>query len=288
MSNVDNPIKVIVIGDVVGRAGRKCLKELLPQLKASFSADLVIANGENAAGGFGITKKIFLQMTNDFGVSAITTGNHWHDKKEIYSFKDQNDNLLLPANMYNVDKESKGYCLLPVAGDKKVALINLTGRVFMKGDNRCPFEAFDKIYNLLKEETKTFIVDFHGEATSEKQAFAQYVRGRCTLLYGTHTHCPTADERIFDNSMGYVTDVGMTGSYDSVIGVKTSASLGFFLGKGKAKFEPSNLEPWLCALLCSIDLSSGRCLELSRKRIELAGQASDDFTTPKTYAMPGS
>jgi len=189
--------------------------------------------------------------------------------------------------MYNVDKESKGYCLLEV-GNKKLALINLTGRVFMKGENRCPFETFDRIYDLLKEETSTFIVDLHAEATSEKQAFAQYVRNRCTLLYGTHTHCPTADERIFDESMGYVTDVGMTGAYDSVIGVKTSASLGYFLGKGKAKFEPSNQEPWLCALLCTVDLSSGRCLDLRRERLKLIEQANDSIMATKNYAMPGS
>ncbi|MFK7823405.1 MAG: YmdB family metallophosphoesterase [Oligoflexales bacterium] len=287
MTNSDKPSRIIVIGDVVGRAGRRCLKELLPKLKTSFSPDLIIANGENSAGGFGITKKIFLQMINDLGISAVTTGNHWHDKKEIYSFKDQYANLLLPANMYNVDQESKGYCLLEL-GDKKVAIINLTGRVFMKGDNRCPFETFDRIYDSLKEETNIFIVDFHGEATSEKQAFAQYVRNRCTLLYGTHTHCPTADERIFDHSMGYVTDVGMTGSYDSVIGVKTSASLGHFLGKGRAKFEPSNLEPWLCALLCTIDLSSGKCIDLRRERLKFTEEAVENIATPKTYAMPSS
>lgn len=284
---MDKLVKIIAIGDIVGRAGRRCLKELLPDLKARVSADMVIVNGENSAGGFGITKKIFLQMTQELGITAVTTGNHWHDKKEIYSFKEKYPNLLLPANMYNVDSEAKGYCLLPY-NEHNIALINLTGRVFMKGNNRCPFETFDKIYETLKNETRTFIVDFHGEATSEKQAFAHYVRGRCSMLYGTHTHCPTADERIFDNSMGFATDVGMTGAYDSVIGVKTSASLGYFLGKGRAKFEPSNLEPWLCALICSIDLSSGRCVDLKRERIKLADHSKGHFENSESFNMPSA
>lgn len=266
--------RICAIGDIVGRAGRKSVVQALPRLHKEYAPDMIIANGENCAGGFGITKKIFLEATKKWGVHIISTGNHWHDKKEIFSFKPDYPQLLLPANMYNVPNIRDGFHVIQIKG-VQCAVINLTGRVFMKGENRCPFQTFDEIVKEIGEQAKIIVVDFHGEATSEKQAFAHYTRKRLSLLYGTHTHCPTADERIFDQYSGYITDVGMTGSYDSVIGVRAENSLSYFLGSERKKFEPANKDPWFCAIIADFDPATGACLHIQRLRWEIDKECLD-------------
>lgn len=245
------------------------MHQLLPKLRSDHTPDLVICNGENAAGGFGLTKKIFDELTKKYLVDAVTMGNHWHDKREIYDYGPSQPNLVLPANMGNVEDLSDGLKILTSKTGVRYAVINLIGRAFMTHDNRCPFQAADMLIDRIPDSVKVRVIDLHAEATSEKQALAHYVSGRVSLIYGTHTHTPTADERIFTSHTGFATDLGMTGAYDSVIGIKTEASLGRFLGKDKQKFEPAKKDPWLCALLADIEPTTGACVHIERVRYKL-------------------
>lgn len=248
----------------MGRAGRQSLAAHRAEIQQTYAPDIVVANGENIAGGFGITEKIFKEVVSSYGVDVVTTGNHWQDKTEIHGFHRRYPNLLLPANMHNVKELQDGFCVQISKTKVPYAVINLTGRVYMKGANRCPFSCFDEIIGKIPAGVKVRIVDFHGEATSEKQAFAHYVAGRASLVYGTHTHCPTADERIIAGKTGFLTDVGMTGAYDSVIGVEKDLSLASFLRGEKPRFKPAMEDPWLCGVLATIDSSSGHCLAIER------------------------
>lgn len=263
-------IRVLSIGDVVGQAGRRGLQELLPIAREKYSPDIVIANGENAAGGFGLTRKIFNQLTTKFGVDCVTTGNHWHDKKEIHEFIYDTPNLLIPANMFNVDDSRQGMALLRAKNGTRYAVLNLYGQAFMVGKNSCPFKAVDYLLGLIPPDVKTIIVDVHAETTSEKQALGHYLTGKVSLVYGTHTHCATADERIFDNKTGFQTDLGMTGAYDSVIGIRKEAAIGRFLTGERKKFEPAKADPWMCALVADIDEKTGYCTKVERLRMELS------------------
>ena len=266
--------RVLALGDVVGRAGRRCLDLILPEIKQEFQPDLILVNGENAAGGFGLTEKICQQFFGSFQVDIVTTGNHWHDKPEIHQFHKKYDKLLLPANMYNVEEPGEGFVSFESKG-VVCLVINLTGRVFMKGDNRCPFKTFDSIYESEGGKGKVVIVDLHGEATSEKQAFAHYVTGRASLVFGTHTHCPTADERILNQHTGFLTDLGMTGAYQSVIGMTIESSLPSFLDLPRKRFEPAKKDPWLCGLLADIDPGTGAAKKIMRVRRELSSLQRD-------------
>lgn len=262
--------RICAIGDVVGKAGRRCVARILPHIRKEFDPHIVLCNGENAAGGFGLTKKVYEELSTKQGIDAITMGNHWHDKREIYEFGPKMPNLVLPGNMENVETLGEGLKILTSASGQRYAVINLIGRAFMKHKNSCPFQAADELIGRIPSSVKIRIVDFHAEATSEKQALAQYLRRRISLFYGTHTHTPTADERIFDAHTGFATDVGMTGAYDSVIGIKTETSLSKFLGTAKKSYEPAKKDPWLCALLATVDPETGACKDIRRTRIELS------------------
>lgn len=261
--------RIVAIGDVMGKSGRRCLENYLPRLRAEFSPNIVIVNGENAAGGLGLTKKIYDRWSDTLGIDAITMGNHWHDKREIYNFMDQANRMVLPANMANVSDPMRGLCILESqVGGTPFAVINLIGKAFMYGENRCPFEAVDMLLRRVPEHIKIRIIDIHAEASSEKQGLAQYLAGRASLIYGTHTHCPTADERIFAKYTGYTTDIGMTGPYDSVIGVKKEAAIHRLRTGEKRKFEPASSDPWLCAIIADIDEETGACRKIQRVRWE--------------------
>ena len=227
-------MRFLLIGDVIGRTGRTTLKEVLPEVKVKYKPDFIVLNGENLAGGFGITKKVFEEIKN-LGVDVITSGNHIWDKKEIFKFIDEEPSLLRPAN-YPPMAPGRGYGIYK-KNDKKIAVINLMGRVFMGLPLDCPFRKFDEIYEEIKDKVDYIIVDFHGEATSEKNAFGYYVDGRATVVYGTHTHVQTADERILPKNTVYITDIGLTGAYHSVIGVKIDEPINGFLSGLPQKFE---------------------------------------------------
>ena len=263
-------IRAILLGDIMGKAGRRCLDRLLGDLRAEFTPDLVMVNGENAAGGFGLNDKIFKQFVEDFGIDCITMGNHWHDKKEIHDVLTRTDRIVIPANMSNVANEDRGLRILSTTKGTQFAVINIIGRAFMHGENRPIFETLDRLIAKIPEAVKIRIVDVHAEATSEKQAVGHYLTGKVSMVYGTHSHVPTADERIFSGKTGFATDIGMTGAYDSVIGVRKDAAINRLRTGEKKNFEPAEGDPWLCALVVDIDPTTGHCMGIKRLRRELS------------------
>lgn len=236
-------MRLLIIGDIVGRAGRKALRTLLPPLKEEFKPHLIVANGENAAGGFGITEKIKDEILS-LGVDVITLGNHAWDNKDIYSFIQEEERLIRPAN-YPPHTPGRGYMELYIEG-KRFLIINLLGRVFMEPVD-CPFRFLDSILAEYQEEGPDYIVvDFHGEATSEKKAMGYHAAGRVSVIVGTHTHIQTADSQILSGGTGYLTDVGMTGAVDSILGMKvedilkriqTQRPQRFTVAKGRVQLE---------------------------------------------------
>jgi len=227
-------MKFLCIGDVIGRTGRNALKKFLPKVKDTYKPDFVILNGENAAGGFGITKKVFDELIS-MGVDVITSGNHIFDKKEVFEFIDKESRLLRPAN-YPPEALGRGYGIYEKNG-KKIAVINLMGRAFMGIPLDCPFRKFDRIYEEIKGTADYILVDFHAEATSEKTAFGFYADGRADIVFGTHSHVATADEMILPKGTAYITDVGLTGAKYSVIGMKIEEPINKFITGMPVKYE---------------------------------------------------
>jgi metallophosphoesterase (TIGR00282 family) len=263
-------LKILFIGDIFGRPGRTIVKDRLPELRKQHSPDLVIANCENAAAGFGITPPLAEELF-DLGIDVMTTGNHVWDKREIIEYFQMADGnphsparrLLRPANfpqnlpgwgVYEGQKNNVSY-----------AVVNLQGRVFM-GSSDDPFRYADRLLEQIKSNSKSKIVfvDFHAEASSEKVAFGWYLDGRVTAVVGTHTHIPTADETVLPKGTAYITDVGMTGPYDSVIGVKKELVIERFLSGMPARFEAANGDVRLCAVLVECDDQTGRATSMER------------------------
>lgn len=214
-------MKILAIGDIVGEAGVEKLEKELPKIKEEKGIDFVIVNGENAAGGMGITHKNFKGMLRA-GASVVTLGNHTWAKKEVFSFIKE-ANILRPAN-YAKGLPGRGYGVYEAKG-KKIAVINLIGRVDMNVFSENPFQLSKKIINKIKNEVDIIVVDFHAEATAEKIAMGRYLDGEATIVFGTHTHVQTADEQIMQKGTGYITDIGMTGPKNSVIGMDVQASI---------------------------------------------------------------
>ena len=259
-------MRILFIGDIFGRPGRTIVRERLAGLVKEQQADLIIANGENAAAGFGITPQLAEELF-DFGIDVITTGNHVWDKREIVEyFESANGNphsparrVLRPAN-YPAGMPGAGY-YEGRKGDVPYAVMNLQGRVFM-ASNDDPFRKADEI--LKKIEAKVIFVDVHAEATSEKISMGWYLDGRVTAVVGTHTHIPTADERVLPNGTAYITDVGMTGPYDSVIGVKKELVVGKFLNNMPVRFEAATGDVRLCGVLVDCDEHTGKARKIHR------------------------
>ena len=217
----------LIIGDIVGKAGMEGVKKLLPKIKEDYKIDFIIANGENSADGMGITKSIVNELIS-LGVDCITMGNHTWGKKDIFSFIDEEKRLIRPAN-YATGVPGKGSVIIE-KNNKKIGIINLIGRVNMGASYDSPFEIADLEIKKLKENgADVIIVDFHAEATAEKLALAYYLKDKVNMLFGTHTHVQTADEKIYDTGMGYITDVGMTGPANSIIGMEYEAAMKRFL-----------------------------------------------------------
>jgi metallophosphoesterase (TIGR00282 family) len=258
-------MKILFIGDIVGEAGRQVVKKYLPKLKSKKNIDIVIANGENMAGGFGITPSTYLDLLQS-GADIVTGGNHSFDKKESYELYEKEEFLLRPAN-YPPELPGKGHTLYTSPQGKKIFVINLMGRVFMDPLD-CPFREFDRIYNANKHLTPNVFVDFHAETTSEKMAFGWHVEGRASAVIGTHTHIQTADERVLPKGTAYLTDAGMTGPYDSVIGVEKDSVIEKYLLRRGKKFEPAKNDAWFCGAIVEIDESTGRAQKIERIRLE--------------------
>lgn len=258
-------LKLLFIGDIVGRAGRKVLADHLMRVIDRQMVDLVVANGENAASGYGLTNKVLRELYAA-GVDVVTSGNHIWDKREINETLDRDENLLRPAN-YPAGLPGRGTGVYETAAGIKVGVLNLEGRVFMKNLD-CPFMAADQLVAELRQQTPIIFVDFHAEASSEKQALGHYLAGRVSALVGTHTHVQTADERILDGVTGYLTDVGMTGSQDAVIGNDKNLAIERFLTQMPIRLEVAKKDPWMCAVLLTINDENGHCEAIERIQLQ--------------------
>lgn len=259
-------MRILFIGDVVGRSGRAILLNRLPGLVRDWKLDFVAVNGENAAGGFGITESIYHDFL-DAGVDAVTLGNHSWDQKEALVFIERAPRLIRPLN-YPSGTPGRGVAMLEAKNGAQVLVINVMGRIFMDPLDD-PFAAVDRELTAcpLKSGADAIVVDMHCEATSEKQAMGHFLDGRASLVVGTHTHVPTADHRVLAGGTAFVTDVGMTGDYDSVIGMAKDEPLGRFLRKiPSAKFEPANGPATLAGLAVETDDSSGLAIRASAVR----------------------
>ena len=259
-------MNLLFVGDVVGRAGRQILAQRLPSLVDRYMVDLVVANAENAAAGYGLTQPVMKELY-EAGADVLTSGNHIWDKKEIIEVLKKDKRLLRPHN-YPQGLAGQGYGLYATAGGIPVAVINLEGRVFMKNLD-CPFLSADQILDKIRGQAKIILVDFHAEATSEKQALGYYLAGRVSAVVGTHTHVQTADEKILSGGTGYLTDVGMSGAQDAIIGNQKDAALQRFLTQMPVKLEVAKKDPLLCAVLLTLDEESGRCTSIQRLQVGL-------------------
>jgi metallophosphoesterase (TIGR00282 family) len=242
---VSRPVAILFIGDVVGSTGRRLLLALLPGLVEQHAIDFVIANGENAANGVGITPKI-ADAFFDAGVDVITLGNHTYRQREIYGYLDAHERILRPANFLR-SQPGHGWCIVERDG-VRLGVVNLSGNLYMKAGHPA-FPHADAALHTLRDKVDHVVVDMHAEATSEKVAMGWHLDGRATAVVGTHTHVPTADARVLPNGTAYVTDVGMTGARGGVIGVKREQALEALVTHMPVKFEPSELDPWLNAVV---------------------------------------
>jgi metallophosphoesterase (TIGR00282 family) len=256
-------VKVLFAGDVVGRPGRDILSRGLDRLRRELTLDFVVANVENAAGGFGITPEIADQFF-DRGIDVLTSGNHIWDKKEILSYLVREPRLLRPIN-YPPKLPGSGSYVGRTPSGVPVAVLNLQGRVFMPSID-CPFQAADREIPRLAKEAKVILVDMHCDATSEKTAMGWYLDGRVSAVVGTHTHVPTADERVLTGGTAYITDIGMCGPFDSVIGIERESAFARFLTAVPTKFETAKGDPWMNAVLIDIEEASGRARSIERVR----------------------
>ncbi|WP_077621900.1 TIGR00282 family metallophosphoesterase [Sediminibacillus massiliensis] len=254
-------MRILFIGDIVGAPGREMVTEYLPKLKQKFQPHISIVNGENAASGKGITEKIYKQLL-EAGAQAITMGNHTWDKKELFEFIDDADCMVRPANF---PEGTPGKGLVFVKSNKlTLAVINLQGRTFLPPLDD-PFRKADALIEEAKKKTNHIFVDFHAEATSEKQAMAWYLDGRVSMVVGTHTHVQTADERVLPQGTGYITDVGMTGPYDGILGTDREAVLKRFLTNLPVRFEVTKKgRTQLSAVIVDIDDTSGKTKKIDR------------------------
>jgi metallophosphoesterase (TIGR00282 family) len=264
-------MKILFIGDIVGRPGRRAVRELLPGIVDERRIDFVIANCENAAAGLGVTADV-LEELYGVGIDILTSGNHIWDKKEVMEIADDCERLLRPAN-YPDGAPGQGSVVMLTRGGVDIGVINLAGRVFMHPLD-CPFRTADREIDKMKKKARTILVDMHAEATSEKIAMGWYLGGRVTAVLGTHTHVQTADERILPGGTAYITDVGMTGPFDSVIGIRKEAILKRFLLQIPVKFDVAKRDIRLQGVIVEV-APDGRAHCVERLNVALREREMD-------------
>ena len=257
-------MKILFIGDIVGRPGRHLVRDSLHRLVDQHMVDLVVANGENAAAGFGLTPDVVSELL-DMGIDVLTTGNHVWDKRDGLVCLEQEPALLRPAN-YPDGTPGRGVGVFQTAAGLSVAVVNLEGRVFMKSLD-CPFRKADAILKELDPAHRIILVDFHAEATSEKGALAAYLDGRVSAIVGTHTHVQTADERVMPGGTAFISDAGMTGARDSVIGIRKELSVQKFMTQMPVRYEIAKKDPVLCGVVVAIDESTGKATGIERVQV---------------------
>ncbi|MBF0569212.1 MAG: TIGR00282 family metallophosphoesterase [Candidatus Omnitrophica bacterium] len=255
-------MKILFIGDIVGSPGREVFAKHVPAMKVAGEVDFVIANAENAAGGSGITDRI----AKDFfglGCDVITLGDHVWDKREVYPFLNDEPRILRPLNL-PPGVPGRGSCVIDGPGGVKIGIVMLLGRTFMKFPADCPFRAIDSVLESLRAQTPNIIVDMHAETTSEKISMGWHADGRVSAVLGTHTHVQTADEKILPKGTAFITDVGMTGPYDSVIGQSKQLIVDRYLTGMPCKFEVASGSGTLCGVIVDIDRNSGKAKSIRR------------------------
>ncbi len=254
-------MRLLFVGDIVGKPGRRILAAKLAGLIDRLRADYVVVNLENAAGGFGVTYDVYRQLA-ELPVDCFTSGNHIWDKKDVYDLLEEHPSLLRPAN-YPAGNPGSGLYVGESAAGIPVATINLEGRVFM-GQVDSPFAAADRLLESLDDAVRVILVDLHAETTSEKQAMGIYLDGRVSAVVGTHTHVPTADERVLPGGTAFITDVGMTGPYESVIGMRSDRVLDRFLRATPASFDVAKRDVRLAAAVVDVDETTGKARGVER------------------------
>lgn len=259
-------MNLLFIGDVMASPGRRVLAQHVPRLREQLKLDLVVANAENLAHGCGVTGETARELFAG-GVDVLTNGNHAWDKKEALDYIVTEPRLLRPYN-YPVGTPGSGWFVATTAAGHQVGILNLMGLVFMHPHLACPFAGADEVLAHKPADVKAVLVDFHAEVTSEKYALGWHLDGRVSAVVGTHTHVPTADERVLPRGTAYITDVGMTGTYDSVIGLDTGKALKRFRHKLPQRFDPAEGRATLCGVVIDIDEASGRSRSIRRLRID--------------------
>ncbi|MET0972186.1 MAG: TIGR00282 family metallophosphoesterase [Thermoleophilaceae bacterium] len=252
-------MKLLFVGDVVGGCGRRALRDVLPGLIEAHAPDFVVVNGENAAGGVGISEKTAREIF-DTGADAVTLGNHAYRHRDVYEYLDREERIVRPGN-YPKGSPGRGYTVV-TSGELALGVVNLSGLVAMTAA-RSPFSEIDAVLSELRGRTTHVLLDFHTEATSEAVAMGWYVDGRVTACVGTHTHVPTADGRVLPEGTAYITDVGMTGPRGGVIGVKKEQALERFTAMTNVRYETSNEDPWLMGVLVEAD-DAGRATRIEQ------------------------
>ena len=259
-------IKILFIGDVIGKPGRWALSQIMPYLEREKPFDFAICNVENAAGGFGLTEEIASTIFS-YGINCFTSGNHLWDRKESHNYLAREENLLRPAN-YPPAVPGFGSKVFTLESGRKIGVLNLQGRVYMKPLD-CPFTVARKEVELLRKETNIIIVDFHAEATSEKQAMGWYLDSQVSAVIGTHTHVQSADEKILPGGSAFITDAGMTGPHESVIGMEKDVALYRFLTGLHKRFPVAEGEVKFCGAMITVNSLSGKATNIERLRIDL-------------------
>ncbi len=260
-------LRVLCVGDVVGGPGRRILRELLPALVDERRIDFVVANAENAAGGSGITPAIFEKIIGS-GVDVVTLGDHIYRRREIIPVLETTQQMVRPVNL-PTGAPGKEYVVFETASNQRVAVVSVLGRLFMKPPANCPFAAMDRVLAAIPKDIKIIIVDMHAEATSEKVAMGWHLDGRVSILFGTHTHVPTADERVLPKGTAYVTDLGMSGPYDSVLGRDKERVMKSMISGVPTPFDVATDDVRLSGVIVSIEASTG--LATNIERVQLNG-----------------
>lgn len=258
-------MRVLILGDVVGRPARRAIRDLVPSLIEREGIDLAIANAENAAGGIGVDLKSTHELLSS-GIDVLTSGNHIWKKKEIYRYLDEHSELIRPAN-YPEGAPGRGWCAWQNEDGLKALIINVQGRVFMPNHVDDPFRSVDAICRERGRHSRVIIVDMHAEATSEKNAMGWHLNGRASVVFGTHTHVQTSDDRILPGGTAYITDVGMCGPLDSVIGMDKETVIQGFLSQLPRHFEVAHENVYLQGIIIDVDHDSGQAREIRRLRI---------------------
>jgi 2',3'-cyclic-nucleotide 2'-phosphodiesterase len=260
-------MRILFLGDLVGRSGRQVAIDQIPRLRANWKIDLLVVNGENAAGGFGINEDIYESLI-EIGADAVTLGNHAFDQRETLVYIERADRLIRPAN-YPAGTPGRGSALVELHDGRQALVMNLMGRTYMEPLDD-PFAIAERELAAcpLRQRADAIVIDFHGEATSEKQAFGHFVDGRVSLVVGTHTHVPTADHQILSGGTAYMSDAGMCGDYDSVLGMDKEEPIRRFTRKiPSGRFEPATGEGTLCGLAVETDDATGLAMRIAPVRI---------------------